>query len=301
MNKSAISSTTQHQSDANEAEGARDVTPPAAQAMVLAAGRGERMRPLTDTTPKPLLHVRGRPLIWFPLQALARAGVRSAVINTGWLGDQIEPALGSIFLHVDEGVGTSPDARLQLRYSHEGRGAGEALETAGGIVRALPLLGEVFWVAAGDVFAPDFAFSMADVERFKASPCLAHIWLVPNPAHNTAGDFGLSAQGLALNLAKPQVWLAPTGPESASLSPTRAAPTHAWQPLYTFSTIALYKRAFFEADWCPIPAGNPQGVKAPLAAMLRAAMDRGLVGASLYEGLWVDVGTPERLALLNEL
>ena len=136
-----------------------------------------------------------------------------------------------------------------------------------------------------------------DFERFKASPYLAHIWLVPNPAHNPRGDFGLSAQGLALNLPKPQAG-SPI-PESASVQLPRAFPSVPSPPLFTFSTIALYKRAFFEADWCPIPAGNPAGVKAPLAAMLRAAMDRGLVGASLYEGLWVDVGTPERLAQLN--
>ena len=130
--------------------------------MLLAAGRGERMRPLTDVTPKPLLQVRGQPLLWYPLQALARAGVRSAVINTGWLGDQIEPIFGQRFTTT---MGHAPDpacadaASVQLRYSHEGRGAGEALETAGGIVRALPWLGDVFWVAAGDVFAPDFEFS----------------------------------------------------------------------------------------------------------------------------------------------
>ena len=265
--------------------------------MLLAAGRGERMRPLTDHTPKPLLEVRGRPLLWYPLQALALAGVPSAVINTGWLGDQIEPALGSVFSPTNVGIGMTPAATVQLRYSHEGRGAGEALETAGGIVRALPLLEEVFWVAAGDVFAPDFAFSALDFERFKASPCLAHIWLVPNPAHNPRGDFGLSAQGLALNLPKPQAG-SPVS-ESASAQPPRAFPSVPSPPLFTFSTIALYKRAFFEADWCPIPAGNPAGVKAPLAAMLRAAMDQGLVSASLYEGLWVDVGTPERLAQLN--
>ena len=265
--------------------------------MLLAAGRGERMRPLTDHTPKPLLEVRGRPLLWYPLQALALAGVPSAVINTGWLGDQIEPALGSVFSPTVAGVGMTPAATVQLRYSHEGRGAGEALETAGGIVRALPLLEEVFWVAAGDVFAPDFAFSALDFERFKASPHLAHIWLVPNPAHNPRGDFGLSAQGLALNLPKPQAG-SPVS-ESASAQPPRAFPSVPSPPLFTFSTIALYKRAFFEADWCPIPAGNPAGVKAPLAAMLRAAMDQGLVSASLYEGLWVDVGTPERLAQLN--
>jgi len=124
---------------------------------------------------------------------------------------------------------------------------------------------------------PGFAFSADSAARFRSSPQLAHIWLVPNPEHNPQGDFGLSAEGLALNL-----------------------PRIAAQALFTFSTIALYKRAFFEADWCPIPMGNPEGVKAPLAPMLRAAMDLGLVSASLYEDLWVDVGTPQRLAQLNE-
>ena len=242
-----------------------------AQAMVLAAGRGERMRPLTDTCPKPLLQVRAHPLLYYPLQALCKAGVSATVINTGWLGDQIEPVLGTHF-HSSKAE-TNP---MHLLYSHEGRGAGEALETAGGIVRALPLLDDVFWVAAGDVFVPDFVFSAGDYDSFKASDALAHIWLVPNPAHNPQGDFGLSADGLALNV-----------PRTTTL------------PLFTFSTIALYKRVFFEADWCDIPAGNPQGIKAPLAPMLREAMDRGLVSASLYEGLWVDVGTPERLAQLN--
>lgn len=244
--------------------------------MLLAAGRGERMRPLTDSVPKPLLKVRGKPLLWYSLQALALAGVDSVVINTGWLGDQIVPVFGNSFqpsLSQDSPYATT---KLQLQYSHEGRGAGEALETAGGIVRALPKLDVVFWVAAGDVFAPDFVFSDGAYESFKASACLAHIWLVPNPDHNVGGDFGLSPTGLALNL-----------------------PRNAEHALFTFSTIALYKRAFFEADWCPISAGNPEGVKAPLAAMLRAAMDQSLVSASVYEGLWVDVGTPERLAQLN--
>ena len=244
--------------------------------MVLAAGRGERMRPLTDTSPKPLLRVRGHPLLWYPLQSLAQAGVSATVINTGWLGEQIEPAFGSYLNSYSSAFAsvatTASTHSMRLLFSHEGRGAGEALETAGGIVRALPLLDEVFWVAAGDVFVPGFGFSPQAIESFKHSPQLAHIWLVPNPAHNPGGDFGLSSDGLALNFSG---------------------------PLFTFSTIALYKRAFFESDWCPIPPGNPEGVKAPLAPMLRAAMDRELVSASLYEGLWVDVGTPERLAILN--
>ena len=227
------------------------------------------MRPLTDTTPKPLLKVLEKPLLWYPLQALAAAGVRHVLINTAWLGSQFSDYFGEQFV--------APDHKtVSLSYSHEGRDFGEALETAGGIVRALPQLADVFWVAAGDVFAPEFEFSTEAYERFKASPHLAHIWLVPNPEHNLGGDCGLSAAGLALNLPRVE-----------------------GQALFTFSTIALYKRAFFEAAWCPIPAGNPEGVKAPLAAMLRAAMDQGLVSASLYEGLWVDVGTPERLAQLN--
>ena len=227
------------------------------------------MRPLTDTTPKPLLKVLGKPLLWYPLQALAAGGVREVLINTAWLGEQMPAYFGEQFV--------APDNRtVRLSYSHEGRDFGGALETAGGIVRALPQLADVFWVAAGDVFAPEFDFSAEAYARFTASQKLAHIWLVPNPEHNPSGDFGLSADGLALNLPRVE-----------------------GQALFTFSTIALYKRAFFQAAWCPIPAGNPEGVKAPLAAMLRAAMDKGLVSASMYEGLWVDVGTPERLAQLN--
>jgi MurNAc alpha-1-phosphate uridylyltransferase len=252
-----------------------------AQAMLLAAGRGERMRPLTDTTPKPLLKVQEKPLLWYPLQALAAGGVGRVMINTAWLGEQIPAYFGEQFVAPD-------NAALCLSYSHEGHDFGGALETAGGIVRALPQLADVFWVAAGDVFAPDFAFSAEACERFKACPHLAHIWLVPNPEHNAGGDFGLSADGLALNLPKAH-------PAQGSTPPAFAAPA-----LFTFSTIALYKRAFFEAAWCPIPAGNPEGVKAPLAAMLRAAMEQGLVSATLYEGLWVDVGTPERLEQLNK-
>ena len=240
-----------------------------AQAMLLAAGRGERMRPLTDTTPKPLLQVLGKPLLWYPLHALASGGLGRVVINTAWLEDQIPAHFGEHFV--------GPDATaVALHYSKEGRDFGAALETAGGIVRALPMLADAFWVAAGDVYAPDFIFSNEVYDYFKASACLAHIWLVPNPDHNSGGDFGLSPEGLALNL-----------------------PRNAGHTLFTFSTVALYKRAFFEAAWCPIPSGNPEGVKAPLAAMLRAAMDQGLVSASVYEGLWMDVGTPERLAQLN--
>lgn len=252
-----------------------DVSSPLATGLLLAAGRGERMRPLTDVMPKPLLPVRGQPLMQWAMQGLQRGGVESLVINTAWLGEQIPQHFGPVF----DKPGESP---MHLHYSQEGLDFGGALETAGGIVRALPRLADTFWVVAGDVYAPDFAFAPEAYANFQASAQLAHLWLVPNPAHNLSGDFGLSAQGLALNLPKL----------------TQPA-TDADLQRYTFSTIALYKRGFFEAAWCPIPAGNPEGVKAPLAAMLRTAMDNGMVSASLFTGAWTDVGTPERLAQLN--
>ncbi|MDQ0015132.1 MurNAc alpha-1-phosphate uridylyltransferase [Variovorax boronicumulans] len=235
------------------------------RAMILAAGRGERMRPLTDATPKPLLEVRGKPLMQWPMEALADGGFTELVVNTDWLGAQIPARFGATPLLDGHGA-------LSISYSDEGRDFGGALETAGGIVRALPLLGEVFWVAAGDVFAPDFRFTQASVDRFLASGKLAHLWLVPNPAHNPKGDFGLSAEGLALNTAAEK---------------------------HTFSTIGLYRAALFAPPYCSIPPGNPAGVKAPLAPILRAAMDNERVSAELYTGPWTDVGTPERLAQLN--
>ncbi len=272
--------------------------------MLLAAGRGERMRPLTDHCPKPLLMVRGNTLLSYPLRGLLRAGVGSVVINTGWLGDQIEPALGHRFPPLESDVETTPNPLsngLQLHYSHESRGAGEALETAGGILRALPLLKDVFWVAAGDVLAPEFDFSPLSYERFIASTALAHLWLVPNPEHNPQGDFGLSADGLALNLSRASVSTVSLSDTKTNASNSDSSSTASFQaPRYTFSTIALYKKAFFNEARCGIPAGNPQSVKAPLAPLLRRAMDEGLVTASLYQGLWVDVGTPERLAQLNK-
>ena len=242
-------------------------------ALVLAAGRGERMRPLTDSTPKPLLQVQGRPLLQWHLQALANAGVSRVVINTAWLGEQI-PA----YFSDKNGVKPIWDKRKQLSisYSQESVDFGGALETAGGIARALPQLGPVFWLVAGDVFAPDFVFDSAAVQAFAASGQLAHLWLVPNPAHNPRGDFGLSSQGLALNL-----------------------PADDPAPRYTYSTIALLRAELFAPPWCDIPPGNPLGVKAPLAPLLRRAMDAGRVSASLYGGRWTDVGTPERLAELN--
>lgn len=238
--------------------------------MVLAAGRGERMRPLTDTTPKPLLRVQGRALLQWHVDALAAGGFADLVINTAWLGEQI-PA------HLGVPPRSSAGQALNIAYSHEGRDFGGALETLGGIVRALPLLGELFWVVAGDVFVPGFEFSPQAVERFARGDRLAHLWLVPNPAHHPKGDFGLSPEGLALNLAADHPG-----------------------PRHTYSTIGLYRRALFESPWCDIPAGNPQGSKTPLAPLLRQAMDNQRISAELYSGPWTDVGTPERLAQLNE-
>lgn len=235
--------------------------------MLLAAGRGERMRPLTDATPKPLLKVQGIPLLQHHLQALAAAGVPRAVVNTGWLGEQIPACFGPAFM-ADGGAG-----RLPLAYSAE---PAQAFETAGGIARALPQLGEIFWLAAGDVYAPDFDFPTAAARAFATGDKLAHLWLVPNPAHNPRGDFGLSEQGLALDL-----------PEGDG------------RPRYTYSTIALLKAELFARPWCEIPAGNPEGQRAPLAPLLRRAMAAQRVSAALYTGRWTDVGTPERLAQLN--
>ncbi len=259
------------------------------KAMILAAGRGERMRPLTNSCPKPLLEVHGKPLMQWPMEALARGGFIQLVVNTAWLGDQISARFGSVFgLQPSSGMREKlsnseqiPEplkpGPLKITYSHEGVDFGGALETAGGIVRALPQLGDVFWLLAGDVFAPDFVFSQAAVERFIASGKLAHIWLVPNPEHNLKGDFGLSPDGLALNV--------PAGDAT---------------PKHTYSTIGLYRSALFAPPYCSMPAGNPGGVKAPLAPLLRAAMDQGLVSAERYEGAWTDVGTPARLQWLNQ-
>ncbi|MBA4327523.1 MAG: mannose-1-phosphate guanylyltransferase [Polaromonas sp.] len=224
------------------------------QALILAAGRGDRMRPLTDTTPKPLLPVQGKPLIAWHLEKLAAAGVTEVVINTAWLEQQFPAALGD-----------GSAFGLHIRYSHEGAQFGAALETAGGIATALPLLRDApFWLVAGDVFMPEFGFPAADAQQFAASGALAHIYLVPNPPHNPGGDFGIGPDGRALSRAAQQ---------------------------FTYSTLGLYQPALFR--------DTPAGQKAALAPLLRQAMQDGQVTAALYSGPWTDVGTPERLAELN--
>jgi MurNAc alpha-1-phosphate uridylyltransferase len=228
---------------------------PHAQAMVLAAGRGERMRPLTDRCPKPLLEVRGTPLMQYHLEALARAGYGEVVVNTAWLGEQIEDRFREW-----------PAPRVV--FSSEGRDFGGALETAGGIARALPLLDDVFWLAGGDVHVPQFDFAREAMDRFRASGRLGHIFMVPNPAHNLKGDFALLPDGTVAREGGAR---------------------------YTYSTIGLYRREFFAS----LPAGNPEGRKVPMLPLLLAAVDNGQLTAEIHTGPWADVGTPERLAQLN--
>lgn len=210
--------------------------------MILAAGRGERLRPLTDTTPKPLLEVRGKPLIVHHLEALARAGFDEIVVNLSWLGEQIRARLG-------DGAGFG----VSIAYSEEA----QALETAGGIRQALSLLGERFVVVNGDVYC-DYDFT-----RLRDRDSLAHLVLVDNPDHNDAGDFSLEDSIV--------------GNDGA--------------PRYTFSGIAQYQRRFF-VDLAP--------GKQALAPLLRAAAQRGRVSGELFRGEWVDIGTAERLARLND-
>ncbi len=264
-------------------------------AMLLAAGRGERMRPLTDHTPKPLLTVQGKPLMQWHLEALARGGFDKVVVNTAWLGDQIADKYPNVFSpqpssNMPKVLSNQeqPVNTVHIQYSHEGRDFGGALETAGGIARALPLLcpaqaNGVFWALAGDVFAPEFAFRQADVDRFVASGKLAHLWLVPNPTHNPHGDFGLAIPSESVN----------------GVGFVLNLPVDDPQARYTYSTIGLYRAALFAQPWCDIPAGNPQGMKAALVHLLRAGMAKRQITAQLYTGRWTDVGTPERLAQLN--
>jgi MurNAc alpha-1-phosphate uridylyltransferase len=216
------------------------------KAIILSAGRGERMRPLTDTTPKALLRVGGKALIEYHLEALALAGITDVVINLAWLGEQLRTSLGN-------------GARygLTIEYSDEGDAA---LETGGGIARALALLGQQpFWVVNGDVHTQ---FNFADPTLADAD--LGRLVLVPNPAHNPAGDFGLRVQRV-VNVA---------------------------EQMYTYSGIGLFRPELF-AD-CGTGAF-------PLAPILRAAADRDALAGQLYDDLWIDVGTPARLAQVERI
>jgi MurNAc alpha-1-phosphate uridylyltransferase len=228
-----------------------------ATAIVLAAGRGERMRPLTDTLPKPLLPVHGKPLIEWHLEALASGGVREVVINTAWLEERLIEALGD-------------GARfgLSIRWSTEGRDWGGALETAGGIATALPLLDETFWVVSADIHAPDLRFDEAERARFAHAGLLAKVWLVPNPTFHPQGDFGLSADGYGIADG--------AGPDGRR---------------WTYANVALVRR-----DLC---AHLAPGTHARLGPLLHDGMRTRRIAAALYEGRWENVGTPAQLAALD--
>ena len=229
------------------------------KAMIFAAGRGERMRPLTDSLPKPLLQVRGRPLIVWQIMNLVRAGITEIVINHAHLGHMIEETLGD---------GSRFGATLM--YSAEGT----ALETAGGIAKARHLLGEEPFVAvSGDIYCPHFDFEQVkgvlednDVwgnPHPKDKRDVAWLYLVKNPSFHPDGDFALNNFSIA----------------------------NEGEPRYTFANIGVYRPEMFDT----IAAGD----HAKLAPILRAYADRGQIGGDVYRGEWHNVGTPEQLAQLN--
>ncbi|PIQ13609.1 MAG: mannose-1-phosphate guanylyltransferase [Hydrogenophilales bacterium CG_4_9_14_3_um_filter_59_35] len=217
------------------------------KAMILAAGRGERMRPLTDVTPKPLLKAGGKPLIVWHIERLARAGFTELVVNHAHLGEKIEAVLGN-----------GSRFGVSIRYSHEI----EALETAGGIANAMPLLGpEPFLVVNGDIFC-DYDFTALPRELGELSAWLV---LVDNPDHHPDGDFALR-NGKVLNGGEHKL---------------------------TFSGIGIYRPELF--------AAIARGTKASLAPLLREQMTAGRVGGEHHCGLWLDVGTPQRLRELDQM
>ncbi len=222
------------------------------KAMILAAGRGERMRPLTDRIPKPLLPVGGKTLIEFQLERLATAGIHDVVINHAWHGEQIEQALG------DGGR-----YGLALRYSAEGD---TPLETAGGILKALPMLrGGPFLVINADIWC-DYPLAELPAEP----EGLAELVMVPNPPHHPGGDFALAG--------------ADDDPEQGLLHLSG-------DPRHTYSGIGVYRPELFsECETAPLP----------LAPLLRHAASQGLLHGRLYHGDWMDIGTPERLRTLQQ-
>ncbi len=220
------------------------------KAFILAAGRGERMRPLTDHTPKPLLMAGGKPLIVWHLERLAAAGFREVVINHAHLGSQIEQTLG-------DGLPWG----LHIQYSPEPPGA---LETAGGIATALPLLGDApFLVVNGDVYCDfDFGrFCRLTVEGWQPA---AHLVMVANPAHHTGGDFSLDGERVVVANG---------------------------EQTFTYAGIGVFSPAFF--------AGVQPGTIMKLRPLLDAAISAGTLTGERFAGRWVDVGTPQRLAELD--
>jgi MurNAc alpha-1-phosphate uridylyltransferase len=216
--------------------------------MILAAGRGERMRPLTDRLPKPLLPAGGRPLIAHLIERLASAGYTDLVVNVSHLAALIESELGD-----------GSRYGVRIAYSHEA----QALETGGGIAYALPLLGTAPFVVVNSDIYSDFDFTRLAPAAAGLDPgrAGAHLVLVDNPPHHPLGDFGLE-RGRVLS----------DGPA----------------PRLTFSGIGVYAPALF--------ASVEPGAKRQLAALLRPAMSEGRVSGEHHRGLWIDVGTPQRLA-----
>lgn len=222
--------------------------------MLLAAGRGERLRPLTDRVPKALVEVGGKPLIAWHLERLAASGLREAVINVAHLGERIV-----------EAIGDGSRFGLRIAYSREP----EPLETAGGIAFARPLLsGQPFLLVNADVYCEyDFRRLLGRSLASPAGPTLlAHLVLVPNPAHRPGGDFDLDGARLSGGAERRR---------------------------YTYAGVALMSPA--------LVAGVRPGDKAPLAPLLYQAAERGLLSGEVYEGLWQDVGTAARLAELESL
>lgn len=219
------------------------------KAMILAAGFGKRLRPLTETMPKPLISVRGKPLIQYHLEALARAGLTDIVVNSAWLGEKLENALG------DGG-----QFGVHIRWSREGT----PLETGGGILRALPLLGAApFVLINADVWTD---YPVAQLAGHSLGANLAHLVLVPNPEHHPEGDFVLDKAGKLL-----------VGRPGSTL---------------TYSGLALLHPALFRSA----PTGC---AKFPLRQVLTAAITAGRATGECYTGEWSDVGTMARLRALS--
>jgi MurNAc alpha-1-phosphate uridylyltransferase len=253
------------------------------RAMILAAGRGERMRPLTDHTPKPLLQAGGKSLIVWHIERLVRAGIADLIINHAHLGPQIEQSLGD---------GSRYGARI--RYSDEGT----ALETAGGIAFALPLLGEEpFAVVNGDIYCDyDFSHLQSRAAALANSDDMAHLVLVDNPEHNRKGDFALQDARVTPS-TPPDLPNPPTPPLSGGsksgeeLSPPLIRGARGVEVL-TFSGIGLYKPALF--------SNLARGSKAPLAPLLREQIALSRVSGEHHRGAWMDIGTPQRLDELDK-
>lgn len=250
------------------------------KAMILAAGRGERMRPLTDHTPKPLLLVGGRPLIEYHLHRLALAGVSEVVINTAHLGDQIQERLGDVFNVSDTELikRDNKEYSLSITYSKELA----ALETAGAILHALPLLGdEPFLLINGDVWT-DYPYQSL-LSRFSSiatsvnSQSLSHVVLVKNPEHNVSGDFSISAEKSV----------------DKSLAEAFLNEKHESANAYTFSGISVINPKL-------LMAYPDKREKFPLLEILHFGISRQQITAEVYRGQWRDIGTIERLQSLDD-